>query len=77
MKVSHCNQVVTWELNRPEQDNGLDLATIRSMELSLTTVHSSVLHGIKSGLRVAAPRVMTRTETEEFQRAVINRLVTG
>ena len=49
----------------------------REIAVSLAAVHSSVLHGIKSGLRVAAPRVMKGTETEEFQRAVINRLVTG
>ena len=49
----------------------------REMAVSLAAVHSSVVHGIKLSLRAAAPRVMTRTETEEFQHAVINRLVTG
>lgn len=54
-------------------------AQIRGRELaaSLAAVHPMVVQGIKRSLCVASPRIMTGTETEEFQRAVINRLVTG
>ena len=48
----------------------------REMAVSLAAVHPSVVHAIKLCLRAASPRVMTRIETEEFQRTVINRLVT-
>ena len=44
---------------------------------ALSALHPTVVHGIKSSLRAAAPRVMLRTETEAFQRAVIDRLVSG
>jgi len=49
----------------------------RSMAAALSAMHPSVVHGIKSSLRAAAPPVMMRTETEEFQRSVIERLVSG
>jgi len=43
----------------------------------VNALHSSVVHGIKSSLRAAAPPVMMRTETAEFQRSVLERLVSG
>jgi enoyl-CoA hydratase/carnithine racemase len=49
----------------------------RALAATLSALHPSVVHGIKSSLRAAAPRVMARTETEAFQRAVIDRLVPG
>lgn len=49
----------------------------RALAAALSALHPSVVHGIKSSLRAAAPRVITRTETEEFQRTVIDRLVSG
>jgi enoyl-CoA hydratase len=49
----------------------------REIAVSVAAVHPSVVHGIKISLRAAAPRVITRTETEEFKRAVIDRLVRG
>jgi enoyl-CoA hydratase/carnithine racemase len=49
----------------------------RAPAATLSALHPSVVHGIKSSLRAAAPRVMTRIETEEFQRTVIDRLVSG
>ena len=52
-------------------DRGKELAA------SLAAVDASVVRGIKSSLRAAAPRVMAGTETKEFQRAVINRLAKG
>ncbi len=36
MHVTRNDRVVTWELNRPEQDNGLDIDTLQAMESSLT-----------------------------------------
>ena len=49
----------------------------RALAATLSALHPSVVHGIKSSLRAAAPRVMTRTETEAFQHTVIDRLVPG
>ena len=49
----------------------------RALATTLSALHPSVVHGIKSSLRAAAPRVMARTETEAFQKAVIDRLVSG
>ena len=47
----------------------------RALAETLSALHPSLMHGIKSSLRAAAPRVMTRTETEAFQHTVIDRLV--
>ena len=33
MHVIRNDRVVTWELNRPEQDNGLDIDTLQAMEI--------------------------------------------
>ncbi|UCE62576.1 MAG: enoyl-CoA hydratase/isomerase family protein [Nitrospirota bacterium] len=41
---------------------------------ALSKRHPSLVHGIKTSLRAAAPRVPTRREAEEFQRTVIDRL---
>ncbi len=57
--------------------NGQALLRGRALAETLSALHPSVVHGIKSSLRAAAPRVMARTETETFQHAVIDRLVSG
>lgn len=36
--VTRNDRVVTWQLNRQESDNGLDIATFEEMELSLTEI---------------------------------------
>ena len=35
LRVTRNDRVVTWELNRPERDNGLDIYTLQAMESSL------------------------------------------
>ena len=48
-----------------------------SMAAALAELPPSVVHGIRSSLRAAAPPVMMQTETAEFQRSVLEGLVTG
>jgi enoyl-CoA hydratase len=47
----------------------------RAIAAKLSELDTSVVHGVKSSLRAAAPPVMARTETDQFQRVVIERLV--
>ncbi|MEM0967300.1 MAG: enoyl-CoA hydratase/isomerase family protein [Verrucomicrobiota bacterium] len=55
--------------------SGDALSRANEIATSLATAHPSVIHGIKSSLRAAVPQVSEVTESENFQRAVINRLV--
>lgn len=57
MQVTHRERVVTWEFNRPEQDNGLDIATIRSMEQSLTELERESENQVTCLLIIGQPTV--------------------